>query len=459
MSESATRVGLSRGSEWLGLRRAALLAGAAVACLAMAGGERAQAAAPAEPPVRVGPGVYVASASDRSGEDASPRSPRSARSGSGASPTPRIVGGSRTTIARWPWQAGILSSRSVSSGDGFDRQFCGGTVVAPTIVITAAHCLFNDNTGGFTDPVSDFSVVTGRTTLSTNQGQEIPVFNYHWFVDSNKQRLYRPNSQRWDVVIVELAARSSAPAIKIAGVGERSLWKAGEAGFVTGWGALRENGPFADQLRQAKLRMVSDSTCKARWGSEFHRDVMVCASTNGRDTCQGDSGGPLVSPLAGGGFRLVGDTSFGVGCARGNPPGVYGRLAANPIRGSIKALVQRLARVNVVGSGGKPPRDRTKPRVNPRKAVGRKRKKVGLNYKVFDDRGRTREVLTMKDRTGSRIGRVTTRFGEANNDSYVVRWRIPRRAKKGRGKWCIRAVDPSGNRSKKKCKTLRIKKP
>ena len=77
---------------------------------------------------------------------------------------PSIVGGDQTTIQKWPWQVGLTLSPELYFGNAFDRQFCGGSLVAPTIVITAAHCLFDDDTQtfGFVDEVS---VVTGLSLI------------------------------------------------------------------------------------------------------------------------------------------------------------------------------------------------------------------------------------------------------------------------------------------------------
>jgi secreted trypsin-like serine protease len=85
---------------------------------------------------------------------------------------------------------------------------------------------------------------------------------------------------------------------------------------------------------------------------------MLCAGGTGTDTCSGDSGGPLEAPIAGGGYRLVGLTSWGIGC--GQRPGVYTRVAGTALRGLIQADVSSLqARFGlpaeaIFGSGAQP---------------------------------------------------------------------------------------------------------
>jgi Trypsin len=280
-----------------------------------------------------------------------------------AAPQPRIVGGNTTTIAEWPWQVAITADQEFFAGDGFDRQFCGGTLVTPTIVVSAAHCFFNvfqGVPGRDFDPPDLFAAITGRTQLSSSTGQEIEVASYFFFVDGAGRRLYNPSTNDWDVVFAQLASpspSSNSTPIQIAGANEASFWAPGnENAWATGWGTTSSGGNGSDTLREVNIDRIADSTCASAtsYGGDFHPETMVCAGeiAGGQDTCQGDSGGPLVTPIGGGVFRLIGDTSWGFGCALPNLPGVYGRVAEDPMCSALQGGIQGVASVNVVGPGG-----------------------------------------------------------------------------------------------------------
>src|SRR4051794_6333360 len=133
--------------------------------------------------LEVAPGVYLASAS----EVASQGSHRQSPGPSTPTPVPRIVGGRPSTIGKWPWQVS-LSYRSLPRHDAYGSHVCGGTLVAPTIVVTAAHCVtFGSDTFR---PASEFRVFTGRTKLRSHTGQRIDVANYYWFKDQNGKPLW-----------------------------------------------------------------------------------------------------------------------------------------------------------------------------------------------------------------------------------------------------------------------------
>jgi Trypsin len=306
------------------------------------------------PGVEVAPGVYMADASEL------PASESAAHPRGFASPerSPRIVGGTTTTIGQWPWQAAITLNPAAFPGNALQRLGCGGSVVAPNLIISAAHCFFIPN-AGFADP-GNFAAVTGRTQLTSSEGQEIPFATYHVLTDASGNLLYNPNTSLFDAVLVELASPAAgAFPIKLAGPDEAELWSIGRDAFATGWGATRDGGAPSDVLRQVQISMISDATCGSptSYGAGLNPSVMVCAGSllGGQDACQGDSGGPLVVPIDGGGFRLVGDTSFGFGCGDRQFPGVYGRLGADPMRGMLQGMAAARGGGDIVGSGGQPP--------------------------------------------------------------------------------------------------------
>lgn len=297
---------------------------------------------------------------------------------------PRIIGGAPVSIDQVPWQVALAFAPNGTNGNGYDRQFCGGTLVAPTIVVTAAHCVFKPTapegsnlpclpTDGFNNPASSYVVLTGRTILSSGEGAEIPLKELYYFEPGgpngtgvatpqstgDKQGLYDCATSAWDVVLLELDSAAPPPAqpIDVAGPGEESVWAPGTAAIASGWGNTSTTSrQFPDDLYAVQIRNLSDADC-ANYGAGFQPETMLCAGepAGGKDTCQGDSGGPLVSPVNGGGVRLVGDTSFGQGCAQAGFPGVYGRVGADPIRTSIGNGAEAIAGVDVLGSGGRAP--------------------------------------------------------------------------------------------------------
>jgi trypsin len=273
-------------------------------------------------------------------------------SASGQQEGPRIVGGSATTIAAWPWQAAVTLNDNFFTGNGFQRQICGASLITSTLAVSAAHCffdIFNPPGNGF-ETSAAFAAITGRTTLSNSaEGAETDLSTYYvldgddgGFDDWNQASapLYNPATDVFDVAVIQLATPAAPPAatIRLAGPTETTAWSPGSPAFITGWGSTSFGGPSSDTLLQAQVHILSDQSCDGPY--DYDPVSMVCAGelAGGVDACGGDSGGPLVVPIQSGGFRLVGDTSFGFLCAVPGFPGVYGRVAADPIRAAIADL-------------------------------------------------------------------------------------------------------------------------
>ena len=173
---------------------------------------------------------------------------------------------------------------------------------------------------------------------------------------------------------------------------------------------------------------------------------MLCAGeeAGGKDTCQGDSGGPLVSPVNGGGVRLVGDTSFGAGCAQPGLPGVYGRVGANPIRDSIGNAAQSIAGVDVIGEGSRAPGPPvTSIDSGPKKTVKTKKSKAKATFTFSADEPSSFECgldkkgfkacsspTTVKVKPGKHTFRITATDqdgGGSTTDTF--KWKVKKKKK------------------------------
>jgi Ca2+-binding RTX toxin-like protein len=314
------------------------------------------------------------------GDASSLISPGAVKERSGGEPRadPRIVGGTTTSASAYPWQVALVTDASFGGTD-FDRQFCGGSLIHPYIILTAAHCIIDSDPdcvsngcppdpdpGGdgtaFLDP-NDVDVIIGRTTLTGTEGVEQNA--YATYISGG----YNPTTKEGDIGFISLdPGNVSLPRIMLAGAGERALWAAGRTQRVSGYGLTSEGGVGSDTLRHASVPVIGDSTCGSGgvYGGDFLSAVMLCAGllAGGIDSCQGDSGGPLHAPAAGGVLRQVGVTSFGEGCARPNRPGVYARVADEPLRSAVQSLLSQIENseggpvdqnLSVIGSGAKLP--------------------------------------------------------------------------------------------------------
>jgi secreted trypsin-like serine protease len=196
-----------------------------------------------------------------------------------------IIGGRAAEPGTYPWLAHVIDSlRNEEVG-------CTGTVIAPRLVLTAAHCLTDEETGEVNGP-SGFTVVTGNVDW---RAQPRGVRRVSQLVVAPG---YEASTGVDDAALLVLARRTSAPPIALAQPGyDAPLLQAGTIAWMVGWGdkSYGQHG-FTASLQEAPTAVQDSGWCEAN-APPFYAPGQLCViqpSGETTGTCEGDSGGPLI---------------------------------------------------------------------------------------------------------------------------------------------------------------------
>ena len=193
-------------------------------------------------------------------------------------------GAEKTEVNEYPWHVGVVHRRSRSG-----KPHCGGSIIAPRYVLTAAHCTSrtHEKRIGRTFSPREIQVVVGEHNIADHWADRRPVariLQHHYYHYDQHHYLH------YDFSILTLARpitfsyRMSPICLPASAQSQYT----DEIATVSGWGRTSWQGPQPDTLLETTMRVGP-----YHWCSEHKHPSLICAYGHGSGVCKGDSGGQM----------------------------------------------------------------------------------------------------------------------------------------------------------------------
>jgi secreted trypsin-like serine protease len=231
----------------------------------------------------------------------------------------KITGGVTGLISDFPWQVYYLSG----------NFRCGGSIISPDWVVTAAHCTKDDS--GNPIPVASMSVKVGSNNPGNSANLNNTVDGKRYFVSQViVHEGYNSQTNLNDIALLKISGPINYPnatpikLVTATDVADGAILP-GVMSWVTGYGLINVSlNLLPSSLQKVQLPIVSSLQASAVWGTIPSSDLMAGYLNGNKDACSGDSGGPLAVPVLGE-YKLAGIVSWG--SSNCNTYGAYTRVS------------------------------------------------------------------------------------------------------------------------------------